>query len=126
LADEQGTILADSAGLRAGQRLAPDEVASGTPVEVEGSLVGTLVAVTSLTDKITPASGFLHTVYLSIWFSSIAAGVLALFLGLLLFRQLVAPIRAITAAARRVATGQLDQRVPVTSRDEVGQLAATF
>jgi signal transduction histidine kinase len=126
LADEQGTIIADSAGLRVGQELAPDEVASGTPVEVNDRPVGTLVAVTSLADGATPAGGYLHTLYISIWLSSITAGALALFLGLLLFRQIVAPIRAVTAAARRVAAGHLDQRVPVTSRDEVGQLADTF
>jgi signal transduction histidine kinase len=126
LADGQGTVIADSAGVRLGERLEPEEMSVGTPVEVDGRPVGTLVAVTSLADEVTPASGYLHTLYLSIWLSSITAGGLSLLLGLLLFRQIVAPIRAVTAAARRVAAGHLDQRVPVKSRDEVGQLADTF
>src|SRR5690606_9145424 len=81
---------------------------------------------TSLADEATPAGGYLRTLYHSIWLSSIVVGILALLLGLLLFRQIVAPIRAVTAAARRIATGHLNQRVPVRSRDEVGQLAETF
>lgn len=36
------------------------------------------------------------------------------------------PLRQLTAAARRIAAGHLDQRIPVTSRDEVGTLAAAF
>jgi signal transduction histidine kinase len=126
LADEQGIVIADSGRLSVGQKLAPGELAIGTPVEVEGRLAGTLVAFTSLGDEATPAGGYLRTLYHSIWLSSIVAGILALLLGLLLFRQIVAPIRAVTAAARRIATGHLNQRVPVRSRDEVGQLAETF
>jgi signal transduction histidine kinase len=73
-----------------------------------------------------PASDFLSAVNRSTWLAGLAAGVLALALGLLLFRQIVAPVRAVTGAAQRIAAGQLDQRVPVTSQDEIGQMAHTF
>ncbi|GAA2265141.1 ATP-binding protein [Kitasatospora cystarginea] len=49
----------------------------------------------------------------------------------LLFMQflahgLTAPLRAMTAAARAMASGDYSARVEVSSRDEVGELAATF
>jgi signal transduction histidine kinase/DNA-binding response OmpR family regulator len=41
-------------------------------------------------------------------------------------RRITRPIRQLTAHADRMAQGDLDQVIPVTSRDEIGQLAATF
>jgi signal transduction histidine kinase len=69
---------------------------------------------------------YLISTYHSIWLSSLVTGILAMGLGIFLFRQIVAPIRAVTAAAQQIASGQLQHRVSVTSRDEVGQLAETF
>jgi signal transduction histidine kinase/CheY-like chemotaxis protein len=41
-------------------------------------------------------------------------------------RRLTRPINQLTEHADRMAQGFLDQVIPVTSRDEIGQLAATF
>jgi signal transduction histidine kinase len=41
-------------------------------------------------------------------------------------RSLLEPIEAVTRSARAVARGDLDQVVPQTSRDELGELAAAF
>ncbi|HEY6008876.1 MAG TPA: HAMP domain-containing protein, partial [Geobacteraceae bacterium] len=47
-------------------------------------------------------------------------------LSLPLANRLVRPIRALAAAANRMASGQFDARVAVTSTDELGQLARDF
>jgi methyl-accepting chemotaxis protein len=44
----------------------------------------------------------------------------------LLVRRLVQPIEALAGIARRVGEGDLSKLAPVTSRDEIGVLAATF
>jgi two-component system, NtrC family, sensor kinase len=41
-------------------------------------------------------------------------------------RRLSTPVRALVKASRRVAEGELDARVPVTTRDEIGELAKAF
>ncbi len=41
-------------------------------------------------------------------------------------RRFSTPVRALVAASRRVAAGELDTKVPVTSDDEVGELASSF
>jgi len=41
-------------------------------------------------------------------------------------RRITRPIKQLTDQATRIAEGYLDQVIPVNSRDEVGQLAATF
>jgi signal transduction histidine kinase len=40
--------------------------------------------------------------------------------------QITRPVKELTEQARRMSHGQLDQKIMVKSRDEIGQLAATF
>src|SRR5262249_35214929 len=44
----------------------------------------------------------------------------------LLARRLVRPIRSLEVAARRIASGKLDERIEVRSKDELGALAEEF
>ncbi|HEX7705009.1 MAG TPA: ATP-binding protein [Thermoanaerobaculia bacterium] len=53
-------------------------------------------------------------------------GLAALGFTALVTRQVVGPIERLQAATSRVRAGSLDERVAVTSRDEVGQLAESF
>ena len=57
---------------------------------------------------------------------STAALVFALLSALWLSRRIASPVRRVADAARRVAGGDLDDSVPVTSSDEVGALAEAF
>jgi two-component system NtrC family sensor kinase len=41
-------------------------------------------------------------------------------------RRLATPVRALVVASRRVAAGDLEAKVPVTSDDEIGELASSF
>jgi class 3 adenylate cyclase len=51
---------------------------------------------------------------------------LTLVLALLISRWILKPVKALVAAERRLAAGDFSARVPVTSKDELGQLSATF
>lgn len=126
LVDTQNAVVADSAAGLTGSTLSAADLAMGMPVIVDGRQVGTLLVVTATVDNPSPATDFLQALNRSTWLSSLAAGGLALVLGLFLFRQIVAPVRAVTTAALRVAAGEFNQRVPITSGDEIGQLAAAF
>ena len=57
---------------------------------------------------------------------ALAAVAVALALGIVFARRLTRPISALTGAVGRVAGGDLDQALPVRSRDEVGQLTRAF
>lgn len=57
--------------------------------------------------------------------AAIVAGLAVLFVGSLQARRIVAPVRALADAARRVAGGEFAQ-MPVTSRDELGEMAVAF
>src|SRR3990172_2296320 len=56
----------------------------------------------------------------------ILATVVAIPLGFLLVRKIVAPLDGLAGAMLRFSQGKLDVRSPVTRRDEIGRLAATF
>ncbi len=51
---------------------------------------------------------------------------LSFLLAYMVARKLAAPLRELAAGARRIETGDLDQRVNVDQRDEVGMLANSF
>ena len=73
-----------------------------------------------------PEPRFVATVNRWLLLSALAAVALALALSLPLSRRILGPVEAITAAARRMEAGDLAQRVPATSADEIGDLARAF
>jgi signal transduction histidine kinase len=64
--------------------------------------------------------------------AAVAAGVTAIIASLLISRQVVSPVQAMTNASRRIAEGNYDERVRVagdiekSEQDELGQLALSF
>jgi signal transduction histidine kinase len=54
------------------------------------------------------------------------AALLAVLVGLVVSRSVIAPLRSLTAATRQISGDNLSARVPVQSRDEIGQLAGQF
>ena len=58
--------------------------------------------------------------------AALSAVLVAAGLSFALSRRIVAPLQAMTSASRRIAEGQYEERVQVTSADELGQLGASF
>jgi two-component system OmpR family sensor kinase/two-component system sensor histidine kinase BaeS len=127
LADAGGLVVLDSEGEMMGQALTAADLARGAQVEVEGQRVGVLLVVApesgpaaALTDDL------LAALNRSVLLAALVAGLLALLLGALLVRQIIAPMRRLQTAARAIAGGDLSQRVPVASQDEVGEVGHAF
>ena len=70
--------------------------------------------------------GFLPAVNRWLLFAAIGAGALAALLAATLSRRILGPVEALTRAAREMAAGNLDRRVEIRSRDEIGELARAF
>ncbi len=62
----------------------------------------------------------------SLFQASLIAGGIGLLLSLVLFREVVRPLRGMMAMAARIASGDYGARAPVTSADEVGGLAESL
>lgn len=69
---------------------------------------------------------FIRRLDLSLLSIAIGTIVVAFIFGAILSRTITRPIRELTKATHEMAGGKFGQQVPVRSRDEIGELAASF
>lgn len=118
LASVDGTIVADGNSSRLGQTLSDREKDHATPVWVNGQPVGLL-----LTYEIKYSGREGPRVFC--WTGVVIVST-SLIVSLILSRRISRPLVELTVATQAVAAGDLDVRVPVRHRGEVGELAAAF
>lgn len=127
LLDAGGTVVADTAGTMVGQRHADDHLAQGAAVQVGGQQIGTVLVGSMIEPALNPlAEDFLRSINLSVLLLALLGGLGALALGLILFRQIMAPLRQVTAGAEAVAAGDLNRRVEEQGPEELSRLARAF
>lgn len=122
----QRYALADAAGTELIGRIRPGEGSRSLPILVDGRTVGTL-HVARLSEPETPIDQTfdrqqLQSIYTSL---AIAVAISALLSGLFA-RQLTRPIRALTAGANAIASGDYAARIDTDRGDELGVLAGDF
>ncbi len=142
--DELGVVLVDSAGGDEGQNLSEEAAVAAAlrgeqqtyqrtmdgedwlfvsmPVLVEGNVAGVVYLGQPLHDVAAVLSDLR-------WRLLLAAAValpLSAVVGLVLARTIAQPVRALTAAAGRLADGDFDYPLRPTGQDELGQLSRTF
>jgi signal transduction histidine kinase len=69
---------------------------------------------------------YLRRIYQGLGWGTAGATLVALLLGVILVQFLTRPLRELIKATQAVAQGDLAQQVPIRSKDELGQLAASF
>jgi len=69
---------------------------------------------------------FIRSSNLFLLYSTVGMGLLAVLLSVLLARRLSRPLQRLTTAAEGIASGDLGQRVPISTNDEIGRLATAF
>jgi signal transduction histidine kinase len=62
----------------------------------------------------------------TIWLATLVSALAAVLIGSALVLGLLRPVRELTSAAQALAGGDLGQRVPVRTSDELGELSSTF
>ncbi len=72
------------------------------------------------------AADFSNNLEQTLWIAGLFGAALAIILGYLFTRQIVAPLDRVTAAARRVAEGDLAQRVKTSGSGELAELGKSF
>jgi signal transduction histidine kinase len=127
LADINGVAVYDSSHQLTGQLLPDDQLKGGVTITVSNQPVGILiVAQESSSPLAAAAETFLLSVNQAILVAGLIASLIALLLGILLFRHFTAPLSTMKTAAAEFARGNLSRRIPVNTRDELGDLALAF
>lgn len=126
VADVRRYVVADSNGAPRGQ-LSGDETQRALPLAVGGQVVGYMALDHQAAWPLdVPAESFLERVQEALVWGGLLAFAAALLAAGLLMRSIVAPVRELTRAARRIAAGDLAARASVRGRDEIASLAETF
>lgn len=80
-----------------------------------------------MTSPLSTISKQLHKIYVIVWISALGAMIFAaLVLSLVSKKILINPLAEMNKAAKRFANGEVDKRVHIESKDEIGQLASSF
>ena len=122
-----GAVVFDTEDGLIGEFIDAKDLKYGAPIVVDGQTVGTLLITTrDLSGQSELEHRFLDAVDQAVLWAVLLVAAASLVAAVVLSRQLVAPLRQLTAAAETMAQGDLSQRVEVQSRDEVGALGAAF
>lgn len=120
-------VLVDTGGDLIGQAIKASDLAQGTPIVVDGQMVGTLLFTTQdMSGYSDLERQFLSAVNRAILWAVGVVAAAALVAAVLLSRQFVGPLRQLIAASRAMAQGDLAQRVEIRSGDEIGELGQAF
>jgi signal transduction histidine kinase len=126
LAESTGKVVVPFGRYTLGEIVDPDEITRGTPIIVGGRTVGTVITPDRPDFRNPAEERYLARTDLALGIAAVVMVGIALALGVLLARVITRPVRELTAAAQKIASGDLKQLVPVRSRDELGVLAIQF
>lgn len=125
LADAKGNLIADEEGPLTG-RLTSQELEAAIPLKAGKDTVGYLLPPLPLHFTAGDENLLLQRLNKAASTAALIATALALLLAFLLSSRLLRPVQALTQAARRMAEGDLGQRVSIQGNDELALLARTF
>lgn len=127
LVDAQNRALLPMQNYAIGQTVPAELTRAAVPVTADGQTIAYILPDTSLQFSLSPQEKlFQQRVNVALGLAALAGVLAAVAIGSFLAGRLLQPIRRLTQASQALARGDLNQQVPVTSLDELGQLTATF
>jgi len=127
LVDANYQALIPFAGFEIGDQVPTNQVEHAVAVTVDGKTIAWILPDTKYQFALSAEERvFLRRTNLAIGLAAFAGILAAVLMGFLLASRLIKPIRRLTQASQQMAKGELQQQLPVTSDDELGQLTETF
>ena len=127
--DREGRIVGDSHQRFDGRFREVRQRSRLLPILSSGREVGTVAMAPSDIPEVAPEpplSRLVSSLNRSLLWTGLGAGAVGILLASLMSRQVLAPVRLLTSAARRLGLGDLTQRTSASGRDEIGELGRTF
>ncbi len=87
---------------------------------------GTVIGISRVALPLIEVQNYINRLILIVAISMVVTALIAILVAVFVARATTQPIRQLTQAARRIASGELEQKIPVLTIDESGQLAKTF
>ncbi len=125
VADANGRIVGDSDHLPQGELTAKDRSLAVEIQDQEGATIGYLLLAGEPALE-APAQDFLDRMRVALFWGALAAFAVAILVGGVLVRGIVAPLQGLNAATHAISGGDLSARAPVHGHDEIAMLAETF
>src|SRR5579883_715139 len=128
LADADGIMaLQGGTDWKEGEKAPAQVLAQGSPIYVDGKLIGTILVPTKDPVPHTDAqTEYERRIDTALALAAALGLVVATLVSLILSRRIVGPLRRLTQAAREVAAGRVAQQIPYAGKDELGRLAEAF
>ena len=118
-------LLANSTNLLPGMP-SPDLIRFGYPIQAEGQVVAYLIPVRPPRSPDQLGTKNIQRINLNLVIGVLIATLIALFVGGVIARNIIQPLRELDSAARAIAQGDLEKQVSVSTIDEIGRLATSF
>ena len=125
LINAQGEVILAATGTFVGEKLSDWELGRKQPILLDGETIGYIAtnAATALTEF---EAQFLAGIQRAWWQAFVFVLLIALPVGILLGNRLASPIARLNSAIKAMSPSTLAQRVPIKSKDELGQLSENF
>jgi signal transduction histidine kinase len=127
LVDADYRAILPTLNYQVGQVVPQELIKQPVAIEADGKTIAWLLPDTRNQFKLSAEEElYLQRSTIAIGLAAVAGVAAAVAMGFLLAGGLLRPIRRLTAASQDLARGKLEQQLPVTSQDELGQLTVTF
>lgn len=126
LTNKSGVVLVPNNRYKSGDQVPQQDLAKGISITKDNKVIGVLVPIPMPFQGRPREVEFIDRTNRILLYGALIGAVIALLVGIFLSRTLTRPIRELTRATHAVSEGDLSQRVPVRSNDELGELAQAF
>lgn len=126
LVDDSGTVIVPAGPYRFGDTLSGDILQDAVPVTIDEQTVARLVSARPPDPPDRDEVRYLEGIRSAVTIGAVGAVAVALIVGTLLSQRIMKPLSQLTTAIRAMRGGQLEQRIDIHSRDELGELIDAF
>jgi len=127
LADRSGMIQYSPENSDLGTRLSGEDLTQTIPLKVSGEIVGYLIpegGILELPENFD--SLLIERVNRATLVAALISGGLAILLALILAAIILKPVRGLTSVVKKLAAGDMSQRISIQGKDEIGTLGDAF
>jgi signal transduction histidine kinase len=124
--DLEGNVLLSLTQRLPPGKPSPDLANIGIPITANDLMVARLIPIRAPRNPQEVAQENLQRIYIDLAIGAVTATLLALLFGWVIARNITRPLRELNVMTQSIAQGDLEKKVAISTKDEIGALAASF